>query len=55
METVYNFITGQKIVTCEYCKSKFKVFKTYVGLSVNKPLYCSIECHMRAEPEDFDN
>jgi hypothetical protein len=55
METIYNFITGQKIVICEHCKKNFKVFKTYIGLSVDKPLYCSVECHMRAEPEDFDN
>ena len=55
METVYNFITGQKYITCERCKKKFKVFKTYVGLTVNKPVYCSVECHMIASPEDFDN
>jgi hypothetical protein len=55
METLTNFITGQKYVTCAHCKKKFKVFKTYVGLSVNKPLYCSLECHMIASPEDFDN
>lgn len=55
METIYNVITGQKYVTCAHCKKKFKVFKTYVGLTVNKPIYCSLECHMIASPEDFDN
>ena len=55
MESIINFITGQKYITCERCKTKFKVFKTYVGLSVDKPLYCSVGCHMSATPEDFDN
>lgn len=55
VDFIFNFITGQKYITCEQCKKQFKVYKTYVGLNVNKPIYCSVECHIIGNPEDFAN